>query len=115
MTMRGIQFGGDKLMKIEKYYRYKNRDKKDVFTLDLLLTKRPYHITSKEETTRTTPSTDSNKNFEIRDFMKHYSREPQTRDPQFDKNKLTLEDLQAARRNKPVSFFIKNTREEDDY
>jgi hypothetical protein len=90
--------------------------KKDAFTLDLLLIKRPYRITSKEEMTRTTPPADSNKNFEIRDFMKHYSRE-QTRDPQFErsKNKLTLEDLQAARRKKPKSFFIKNTREEDDY
>ena len=47
--------------------------------------------------------------------MKHYSREQLTRDPQIDKNKLTLEDLQAARRKKPKSFLIKNTREEDDY
>ena len=47
--------------------------------------------------------------------MKHYSREQQTRDPQIDKNKLTLSDLQTDRIKKPKSFYIKNTREEDDY
>jgi hypothetical protein len=62
-----------------------------------------------KEILQTTPPTDSNKNFEIRDFMKYYSREQLTRDPQIDKNKLTLEDLQAARRKKPRSLFIKNT------
>jgi hypothetical protein len=87
--------------------------KKDAFTLDLLLTRRPYRIGSKEEMTRTTPPTDSNKNFDMKDFMKHYSREQQTSDPQIDKNMLTFEDLQAARGKKPKSFFIKNTREDD--
>lgn len=55
-------------------------------------------VAGKEILTSITPPTDSNKNFEIRDFMKHYSYEQLTRDPQIDKNKLTLEDLQAARR-----------------
>jgi hypothetical protein len=90
--------------------------KKDALSLDLLLTKRPYRITSKEEMTRTSeeagkeiltsnaPPTDSTKSFDMRDFMKHYSREQHTRDRNNDndndknKNKLTLADLQSARR-----------------
>ncbi|HET6716599.1 MAG TPA: hypothetical protein VFG90_05675 [Nitrososphaeraceae archaeon] len=111
----------------------RTRTKKDALTLDLLLTKRPYRITSKEEMTRTrevagkeiltstTLSTDSNKNFDMGDFMKHYSPEQQTRDRKNNNdnntniNKLTLADLQSARRKTRRSFLVKNIREEDDY
>jgi YD repeat-containing protein len=109
----------------------RTRTKKDALTLDLLLTKSPYRIISKEEMTRTrevagkeiltstTPPTDSNKNFDMRDFVKHYSPEQQTRDRNNDnninKNKLTLADLQSARQRTRRPFLIKNNREEDDY
>ena len=86
--------------------------KKDALTLDLLLTRRPCHITSKEENTKTTPPTDSNKNFDMREFMKHYSREQQTRDPQiYNKSKLTLADLKNYR-SKANKTLIKNTIED---
>jgi hypothetical protein len=103
-------------------------EKKDALTLDLLLTKRPYRITLKEEMTRarevagkeiltsTTPLTDSNKNFDIRDFMKHYSREQQTSDRNIhsttSSNKLTLADLQSARQQQTRTFIKSKS---DDY
>jgi hypothetical protein len=98
----------------------RTRTKRDALTLDLLLIKRPYRITSKEEMTRTrevagkeiltsiTPPTDSNKNFDMREFMKHYSLEQQTRDPQMDrnKNKLTLMDLKNHISKTNKTFII---------
>ena len=51
---------------------------------------RTREVAGKEILTSTTPPTDSNKNFDIRDFMKHYSREQQTRDRNNDNNKTKI-------------------------
>ena len=52
--------------------------------------------------------------FDITDYMKNFSRESQTRDPQIDrnKNKLTLADLKNYT-SKTNRTFIKNTAEDD--
>ena len=44
--------------------------------------------------------------FDLADYMKNFSRETQTRDNNVNKNKLTLADLQAARRKSNKSFII---------
>ncbi|MGA7543040.1 MAG: hypothetical protein WBW34_08265 [Nitrososphaeraceae archaeon] len=55
---------------------------------------RTREVAGKEILASTTPPADSRKNFDIRDFMKHYSRELQTRDRNIhsttSSNKLTL-------------------------
>jgi len=48
----------------------------------------------------------------LADYMNNF-RESQTRDTNVNKNKLTLDDLQAIRKRKPKSFFIKNAAGDD--
>jgi hypothetical protein len=86
-------------------------------TLDLLLPKRSGYVITKEGTGKageeilasTTPPTNSKKNFDIRDFTKHYSCEQQTRDRNIhstsSSNKLTLADLQNARQRQSRTFI----------
>ncbi|MFZ0741485.1 MAG: hypothetical protein WAM54_07830 [Nitrososphaeraceae archaeon] len=44
--------------------------------------------------------------FDLADYMKNFSRETQTRDNNVNKNKLTLADLQAARRKSNKTFLF---------
>ena len=54
------------------------------------------------------------KRFDITGYLKNFSRESQTRDPQIDRNrnKLTLADLKTYT-NKTNKTLIKNTAEDD--
>jgi hypothetical protein len=98
--------------------------KKDTLTLDLLLAKRSCYVITKDGARKageeilasTAPLTDSKKDFDLRDFMNHYSREQQTRDRNIhsttSSNKLTLADLQNARQRQ-TRTYIKSKK--DDY